>query len=113
MKAQLLTLFTVILLCPLITWAQRTDKQMSNCAWLYSKPDMAMRHLVERFDSLHFAPGEHIADIGAKGANMAGILSMFYKDLDITLEDIDSSCLNTEQAAKCPIPALEGVNVSS
>ena len=30
---------------------------------------------------------------------MAGVLSMFYPNIDITLEDIDSSCLNDRQVA--------------
>lgn len=84
---------------PIASGAQRSDEQMSDCAWYYSKPKKAMKDFVRYFDTLHFAPGERIADIGAKGANLAGVLSMFYTDLDITLEDIDSSCLNNEQAA--------------
>lgn len=58
-----------------------------------------MKELVRSWDTLHFAPGEHIVDVGAKGANLAGVLSMFYDNLDITVEDIDSSCLNDKQVA--------------
>jgi ubiquinone/menaquinone biosynthesis C-methylase UbiE len=58
-----------------------------------------MEELVSSWDTLRFASGEHIADIGAKGANMAGVLSMFYQDLEITLEDIDSTCLNDAQVS--------------
>jgi ubiquinone/menaquinone biosynthesis C-methylase UbiE len=97
--------FLLLVIClpalsfPATSSAQRTDKQMSGCAWYYTKPPKAMKAFVSFFDTLRFAPGERIADIGAKGANIAGVLSMFYSHLDITMEDIDSTCLNDEQAA--------------
>lgn len=92
-------LFFLALLAPFALNAQRTDKQMANCAWYYTSREKAQKDYATYFDTLRFAPGEHIADIGAKGASLAGVLSMFYSDLNITLEDIDSSCLNDEQVA--------------
>jgi SAM-dependent methyltransferase len=70
---------------------------MANCTFYHSKADMARKRLVQFFDTLRFAPGEHIAEVGAKGANLAGMFSLMYKDIDFTLEDIDSGCLNDQQ----------------
>lgn len=99
MKRLLLLTFLFGILSAKTVTAQRTEKQMRNCAFLYSKPEMALKYFYAAFDTLQFAPGERIADIGAKGGNMAGILSLVYDNLDITLEDIDSSCLNRQQIA--------------
>lgn len=79
--------------------ARRSHNVMSECTFLYGSSGKAMKELIKAYDTLRFQRGEHIADVGAKGANLAGVLSMFYKDLDITLEDIDSSCLNDRQTA--------------
>ena len=79
--------------------AQHTEQQMRNCVFLFHKQEQARKFLDDNFDHLHFAPGEHIADIGAKGANMAGILSLFYSNIELTLEDIDTACLSPEQVA--------------
>jgi ubiquinone/menaquinone biosynthesis C-methylase UbiE len=95
----LVPLFLSALLWPLKGNAQRTDKQMANCTFLYSKPEMVRAKLVAFFDTLHFTPGERIAEVGASGANLAGMFSIAYKDIDFTLEDIDSTCLNDQQTA--------------
>ena len=81
-----------------ITADARGDRmRMINCTTVFRTPEQAMKYLVMDFDTLHFTPGERIADIGASGAHMPGWLSLFYKDLDITLEDLDSGCLNKQQ----------------
>jgi ubiquinone/menaquinone biosynthesis C-methylase UbiE len=77
--------------------SQRSEKELRNCVFLYSKPALALRYLHAAFDSLHFTEGERIADIGSKGGNLAGILSLAYDRFSITLEDIDSSCHNRQQ----------------
>src|ERR1043165_2470649 len=90
-------LFAGILSLPCTGYAKRVHNKMSGCTFLYGSRDKALKELVRSWDTLHFAPGEHIADIGAKGANLGGVLSMFCSNVDITLEDIDSSCLNDRQ----------------
>lgn len=75
------------------------DPWMTRCGFWERSREKTWKFLYRGFDSLQFQPGERIADIGAKGATMAGMLSMFYDNLDITLEDIDSTCLNDRQVA--------------
>ncbi len=56
--------------------------------------------LRNNFDSLIIFPGERMADVGAQGGNLAGLLYLFYDDFDITLEDIDSLCTNAAQVGR-------------
>jgi ubiquinone/menaquinone biosynthesis C-methylase UbiE len=86
-----------ILSLPRVAEAKRVHNKMSRCTFLYGSPERAMKELVASWDTLRFTPGEHIVDVGAKGANLAGVLSLFYDNVNITLEDIDSSCLNDDQ----------------
>ncbi len=73
--------------------------KMTGCTNLYRSVEDAQKELVAYFDTLHCAPGEHIADIGASGAHLPGWLSLFCRDVDITLEDIDTLCLRQRQVA--------------
>lgn len=81
------------------TRAQRSDEQMQHCIFPYRDTMHVQTMLYKNFGTLHFTPGERIADVGAKGGGLAGMLSINYKDLDITLEDLDSNCLNAAQLA--------------
>ena len=67
------------------------------CGFRSPSAAAARTFLTTYFDSLSFTPGERIADIGAQSGDLAGKLSLFYDDLDMTLEDIDSNCLNPAQ----------------
>jgi len=100
MKPALL-LFVVATIIPAFAFAQRYDADpwMTNCGFWERSRAKTWKFLRNGFDSLQFGAGERIADIGAKGATMAGMLSMFYDNIDLTLEDIDSSCLNEGQLA--------------
>ncbi len=99
MNKYLQIILVSLTLLPQQVSAQRSDKQMAACTFLYTKADMAREKLVAFFDTLHFAPGERIAEVGASGAGLAGMFSLMYKDIDFTLEDIDSGCLNDQQTA--------------
>ena len=83
-----------VLCCAVRATGQPEHSHLSGCNFLLDDTASARQYLTGLFDSLSFSPNEHIADVGAKGGNLAGVLSLFYNNIDITLEDIDSSCLN-------------------
>ncbi len=99
---RILTVLSIAaLLLPIRAIAQYDDSDplLTRCGFWERSRDKTWNYLRAGFDSLQFRPGERIADIGAKGATMAGMLSIFYDNIDMTLEDIDSSCLNARQVA--------------
>ena len=99
MLRPLLILAGIVLIAPAFAQSYDGDPWMTRCGFWERSRAKTRKYLRSGFDSLQFVPGERIADIGAKGATMAGMLSMFYDHIDLTLEDIDSSCLNDRQVA--------------
>jgi len=63
------------------------------CGFQSPNIEAARKFIRNHFDTLVFAPGERVADIGAQSGNLAGLFSLFYDSLEITLEDIDTFCL--------------------
>jgi ubiquinone/menaquinone biosynthesis C-methylase UbiE len=81
---------------PVFAQSYDGDPWIANCSFWERSRDKTWKYLYGAYDSLQFQPGERIADIGARGATLAGILSMFYDNIDLTLEDIDSTCLGAK-----------------
>ncbi len=74
-----------------------TEDSVRPCGFRSPNIAAARWYLRTNFDTLRFQPGERIADVGTQSGNLAGLLALFYDDLDLTLEDIDSACLNPAQ----------------
>ena len=99
-KLFILIAAVVLVACMPYSLAAKSKGGFSGCTFLYSTAEMAREKLVAFFDTLHFAPGEHIAEVGAGGANLPGMFSLMYGDFDFTLEDIDTICLKERQITR-------------
>ncbi len=79
---------------------QTTVDTHPSCGFRMRSLRWVEKRLFGTFDTLRFLPGERIADIGAQGGDLAGWMHLYYPGLDVTLEDIDSSCTNPTQVER-------------
>lgn len=98
MRLPLLYTFAIcICSTPAVAQSSILEEPVRPCGFHSPTLAAARTYLATAFDTLTFLPGERIADIGAQSGNLAGVFSLFYDDVDMTLEDIDSTCLNAAQ----------------